>query len=245
MSELWRGVGLLLRGFGWWARRPAAMALGLIPAIVVAAVFLVALIVLGAWVPEVAEWLTPFAAGWPEFWTGVLRIAVSAALLGGAGIIAIVSFTAVTLIVGEPFYDRIWRSVEKSAGGDIPGVDYGFWRSVGDALSLLGRGILIAICAALLGFIPVVGTVLGTITGTVLTGWILADELTSRALTARGISRKERRALLRRARPRVWGFGIATQLCFLVPLGAVAVMPAATAGATMLARTLVGEEASG
>jgi CysZ protein len=32
------------------------------------------------------------------------------------------------------------------------------------------------------------------------------------------------------------GFGVATQLCFMVPLGAVATMPAAVAGATLLGR---------
>jgi CysZ protein len=37
----------------------------------------------------------------------------------------------------------------------------------------------------------------------------------------------------------VLGFGVATQLCFLVPLGAVATMPAAVAGSTMLARELL------
>ena len=39
----------------------------------------------------------------------------------------------------------------------------------------------------------------------------------------------------------VWvlGFGIATQLCFLIPLGAVVTMPAAVAGATMLSRELI------
>jgi CysZ protein len=34
------------------------------------------------------------------------------------------------------------------------------------------------------------------------------------------------------------GFGAATFICFLIPLGAVLVMPAAVAGATLLARRL-------
>ena len=44
---------------------------------------------------------------------------------------------------------------------------------------------------------------------------------------------------MRRHRARVLGFGVATQLCFLVPLGAVATMPAAVAGSTLLARSLL------
>ena len=37
------------------------------------------------------------------------------------------------------------------------------------------------------------------------------------------------------------GFGVATWLLFLVPLGAIIVMPAAVAGATMLSRRVVTE----
>ena len=44
--------------------------------------------------------------------------------------------------------------------------------------------------------------------------------------------RAARRKLMRRHLPRVLGFGVSTQLCFLVPLGAVAMMPAAVAGST-------------
>ena len=42
--------------------------------------------------------------------------------------------------------------------------------------------------------------------------------------------------LLRGSRARELGFGIATQLVFLIPGGAIAVMPAAVVGATRLAR---------
>jgi len=83
-----------------------------------------------------------------------------------------------------------------------------------------------------------VGGFVGAVAGVLMTGWLLADELSSRALTARGIGGAERRALLRAHRARAWGFGVATQLCFFVPLGAVLIMPAAVAGSTVLARSL-------
>ena len=44
---------------------------------------------------------------------------------------------------------------------------------------------------------------------------------------------------MRGRRARILGFGVATQLCFLVPLGAIITMPAAVAGATVLARSLL------
>ena len=63
--------------------------------------------------------------------------------------------------------------------------------------------------------------------------------LASRALAGRGYTRAERARLLRAGRARTLGFGVATHLCFLVPLGAVAVMPAAVAGSTLLAQDLL------
>jgi CysZ protein len=45
--------------------------------------------------------------------------------------------------------------------------------------------------------------------------------------------------MLRASRASVLGFGLASYLLFLVPFAAVVVMPAAVAGATMLARDAV------
>lgn len=240
-----RGAGDLLRGFGYWRRLPRAMALGLIPAAIVGVVLLGAIIGLIAALPGLIDAWTGFADGWAEWAATVFRFAVGAALLGGAIVLAVVSFTALTLVVGDPFYERIWRAVEAELGGAAAESDYGFWRSIGDAVSLVARGLLAAIIAGLLGLIPVVGGVLGAVTGACLTGWLLADELTSRALTARGQDAATRRRLRGTQRARVLGFGVATQLCFLVPLGAVIAMPAAVAGSTVLARELVGSAPRG
>ncbi len=239
MREFARGIALLGRGFAYWPRRPGMMVLGLLPAAIIAALFLTGLIALGASLPGITEAVTPFAEGWPGLWATVIRVAVGTALLGAALVLVAVSFTALTLLIGEPFYERIWRTVESDLGSSGIDADYGFWRSFGDTIALLARALGIAVAAALIGLIPVVGGVLGTIFAVTFTGWLLADELTARALTARGISRSARRQLMRRHRARVLGFGVATQLCFLVPLGAVVTMPSAVAGSTLLARSLL------
>jgi CysZ protein len=238
MREFARGFGTLVRGFGLWARVPGPMWRGLIPAVIVAVVVAAALVAWGVALPGVADALTPFADGWAPFWAGALRVAVGAALFGAAAFLAIVSFTAVTLVVGEPFYDRVWRAVERETTGEVPDVPYGFGQAVGDSIRLIAKGVLAALAAGAVGLVPVVGGVAGFVVGVLLTGWLLADELSSRALTARGFGRAARRALLRGSRARALGFGVATQLCFLVPLGAVAVMPAAVAGSTLLAHDL-------
>jgi CysZ protein len=235
------GATLLFQGFGWWRRRPALMLWGLVPAVIVSLVLGAALVALGMQLPWITDAVTPFADAWPSVWASLLRLAVGTAVFGAALALTAVTFTALTLIIGEPFYDRIWRAVETAESGTVPDSDPGFWRSVGDGIDLIVRGAGVGILAFLIGLIPVVGGVAGAVLGVVLTGRLLADELTSRALAARGLDRRTRRALLRTRRARVLGFGVATQVCFLVPLGAVFTMPAAVVGATRLARELVAE----
>jgi CysZ protein len=215
------------------------MALGLIPAAIVGLLLLSGIVALAVSLPGLTVAITPFAEGWPGLWATVIRITIGTAMVGAALVLVAVSFTALTLIVGEPFYERIWRAVERDLGEAAIDADYGFWRSFRDGLVLFVRGVAIALLAALIGLIPVVGGVLATVFGVLLTGWLLADELSSRALSGRGLDHSTRRRLMSRHRARVLGFGVATQLCFLIPLGAVATMPAAVAGATHLARSLL------
>lgn len=239
MREFTRGMALLGGGFRYWRRRPRLMALGLIPAAIVATVLLACLVALATSVPGITVALTPFADGWPGLWASVIRIAVGTALIGAALVIVAISFTALTLFVGEPFYERIWRAVEVDLGDAPPASEGGFWSSLADGAGLVFRGIGVALFAALLGLIPGVGGALSAVTAVFLTGMLLADELGSRALTARGLVASQRRALMRRHRALTLGFGVATQLCFLVPGGAVATMPAAVAGSALLARELL------
>lgn len=241
VREVGRGMRMLLRGFSWWRRRPGLMATGLVPALIVAIVLAAGYVVLAVNLPALTEALTPFAEGWPGFWLATLRILVATALVGGAIVLTAVTFTALTLLVGDPFYERIWREIERELGGDPPEWRYGFWRSIGDSLSLILRGLAAALAAAVAGLVPGVGAVLSFGVGATLGGWLLADELSSRALAARGIPAPVRARLRGRRRGLALGYGVAVQLCFLVPLGAVLTMPAAVAGATELGRALLPE----
>ena len=233
------GVGMLLRGFAFWGRRPGVMLLGLIPAAVVFVLVLAALVALGISLPGLTDWLTPFADAWVDPWPALFRGTIGAIIFGAAVVLAAVTFTALTLAVGDPFYERIWRAVELELGGEVPERGVGFWRSVRDSLVLIAAGLVTAIGVALTGFVPVVGAVLAPTLGVILSGRLLAMELSSRPLEARGIDRAARRALLRGHRSRLLGFGVATQLCFMIPFGAVITMPAAVAGSTLLARSML------
>jgi CysZ protein len=243
LSDLAAGARTLMRGFGFWRVDPGVMLLGLVPAAIVFVGLVWGLVALGVGLPGLVDWATPFADGWQEFWRNAFRALVAVVVFAGAAVLGFVTFTALTLIVGDPFYERIWKSVEGHVGGDVPAEGPSFWSGVRGGLVLLLQGLLSALVVAAAGFIPVVGSIAAAVLGAILTGRILARELSARALDSRGLTSADRRALYRRHRWRLLGFGIATQLCFLIPLGAVVTMPAAVAGATMLARAMLDETA--
>jgi len=214
------------------------MSLGMVPAVVAGAFVIAVLIALGLNGEALAQALTPFADSWAERDRTVLRTLLIITLVAGAIIASVYTFTALTLLIGDPFYERIWRAAEQQLGGFLP-TPVRFWRSFGDGLLLVVRALSFAVLTALAGLIPVVGSVVATVLGLALTGHLIARELTTRPFEARGVTATERRALLRGSRARELGFGVTTQLLFLVPGGAIVVMPAAVVGATLLARSVL------
>lgn len=234
-GEFARGFVSIRHGFAFWRVRPGLMALGLLPAVIVAVVFAALIVVLAVNLETITTWATPFAASWWEWARVALRIAVGAATIAGALVLVGFAFTAVTLLVGEPVYARIWRGVEEHAGGFPAAREPGFWRSVGDAGRLVVQGILSALAIWALGLIPVLG-LLAPALGFLVASRLVALELTARPLEARGLDRRGRLRLLRGRQPRLLGFGVAVHLFFLVPGGHIAVMPAAVVTATLLAR---------
>lgn len=239
ISEFFAGVGTLFRGFGLWRRRPGLMALGLVPAAIAFLLLAAALVPLALKIGDIADWATPFADSWVLEWRSILRVAVGTVIFVASLALAGVVFSALALVIGDPFYERIWRAVETDLGSPPPAEGGRFWTSVGESLRLVVLGVLVALLVLLIGLVPIVGGPLAAVTGVVLTGRLLARELTGRAFDARDFDPQTRAALFRSSRARVLGFGVATQLCFLIPLGAVLTMPVAVGGSTMLARDML------
>lgn len=237
LREIFAGAGLLLRGFGHWRRNPGVMLLGIVPAVLAWGLVVAALVALGFTLPAMITWLTPFDDAWPQPWPGLIAVAIGTIVFGSAIVLSAVTFTALTLAIGDAFYEQVWRSVELELGGTIPATGAGFWQAVRNSSALIGMGLATALVVAVASALPVVGAVIGPVLGVVLSGRLLAVELCARAFQARGLDAATQRALRRSIRWPLLGFGIATQLLFMIPLGAIATMPAAVAGATYLTRT--------
>ncbi len=236
--EFFAGATLVLRGFATWRRRPALMLFGMLPALIAAALVVTVLVTIGLNAEQWATAITGFAAEWQADWRNALRTAVAIALVAGVLIGAFYGFTTLTLLIGDPFYERVWRRTEEDLGEFAP-TPVKFWRSFGDGLLLVLRAISYGLLTFLAGLVPLIGAVIGPVTGVLLGGHLIQRELTTRPLEARGIDGAVRSGVMRGSRARALGFGVATQLLYLVPGGAVFVMPAAVVGATLLARDAV------
>lgn len=240
VKEFAAGVRTLFRGFGYWRERPGLMTLALLPALIAFALLGAALVPLALSLDSVAALITPFAEEWLLGWRTALRIAVGAVIFIATLVVAVALFTALTLLIGDPFYQRIWRAVEADLGKP-PTAEGSFWTTVSEGIRLIITAVLVAVLVLVVGLVPVIGGPVAAVLGVVLSGRVLARELMARAFDARDLDGVARTGLFAARRARVLGFGVATQLCFLIPLGPIFVMPAAVAGATMLARTLLDE----
>lgn len=238
------GVGLLGRGLGLYLRSPGLMALGLIPAAISGALYLAGLVALVWFLPELAELVTWFADDWTEAVRGTVRVLAGAALLGLGAVLGVLTFTAITLLIGDPFYEKISERVEQRYGGVPDEVEVLWWRSLvrslTDSLRLIALTVLAGIPLFAAGFLPVVGQTVVPVVAAAVAGWFLAVELTGVPFQRRGLRLPDRRRMLKAHRPVALGFGVAVFLCFLVPLGAIVVMPAAVAGGALLTRRVLG-----
>jgi CysZ protein len=249
VGDLFAGVGYLGRGLSWIARRPGQWLFGLIPAVIALILIGFALFFLGKYADELGEWVTPFADGWSQGLRGAVRLVAALAIFGTGAFLAMVLFTAVTLLIGGPFYESIAVRVERSHGGAPPEAESrvaaqilrGLWDSIVVGAFALAFGVLFFV----LGFIPLVGQTVVPIVAACVTGFFLSGELTAIALERRGLRRKVRFALLRKRWLLAVGFGGATVVLFLIPLGAILAMPGAVAGGTLLVRERLAPNAGG
>ena len=161
MRDLTAGVRYLGRGQRWAVGHGRWFGFGLLPAVVTLVLYAGALTALAFFADDVAIWATPFADDWDEFWQESLRT-VFAVLFWIAGLfLSVLTFTAVTLLVGDPFYEKLSEQVEESEGGCPPGLDrplwLELWTSLRDSLYVLWRMLLYTVPLFFLGFLPVVG----------------------------------------------------------------------------------------
>ncbi|MFF0491978.1 EI24 domain-containing protein [Nocardia sp. NPDC004068] len=245
MRDFGRGFRYLLTGQRWILGHGRQYGFGLLPGLITLVLYLAALIALIRYGYDIATAVTGFA----DHWSGAepLRVLVTALLIALALLLAVLSFTAVTLLIGQPFYEALSERVDRAAApnGRAPQSNRPLWQelwiSARDSLRILLRATLWTLLLFALGFLPLLGQTVIPVLAIFVTGFFLTEQLTAMALQRRSIELRERLKLLRSRRMLVWGFGAPLAAVFLIPLIAVFLMPGAVAGATLLVRDLVGE----
>src|SRR6266480_7057917 len=222
-KDFFTGIGLLGKG----------------PALIAFALLVTAFVLLIYFIEPETRALTWFADGWPKDAQDLVRLFAAVAVIGVGGFLAIIVYTGLTLLIGDPFYEKISERVEARLGG-IPGgaVDLPFWkelrRSIGESIRLVVFSAVVGVLLFVGGLLPAVGQTVVPVIAAFIGGWALTMELTGIPFARRGLRLRERRRILRQHRWLALGFGVSVFVCFFIPLGAVLVMPAAVIGATLL-----------
>src|SRR5262249_18803592 len=143
------GIGLLGKGLAMYSRSPRLLLLGILPAFI-AFVLLCTGFVLVLWFigPE-SRWVTWYADDWDPGVRDAIRILAGLAIVVGFTFLAIISYTALALAIGDPFYERISQRVEARYGDGGDTVNLPWWkelaRSIGEAVRLLLFSVVIAV----------------------------------------------------------------------------------------------------
>jgi CysZ protein len=227
-----------------YVRSPRFLVLGMIPAVIALAIVAAAFAVLVYFVDDLAALVTWFADDWSSGARQAIRFFAGAAILLSAGLVAILTYTALTLLIGDPFYEVISQRVEDQLGGapgtaDVPWLT-SFRRNAADSIRLILLSLSVSVPLLVAGFVPVVGQTVVPVLDAVIGGWLLAVELTGVPFNRRGLRLADRRRILRAHRPLALGFGIPVFLLLLVPFAAILVVPAAVVGGTLLTRRMLG-----
>lgn len=243
LRDFGSGVGLLLQGFRLVFSSPRRVLVGAIPAVITALLMIGGLVLLVSNINDLVAWLTGFASDWSEALRTTVRIAIGVSIVVLLVGLSVLLFTAVSLIIGGPFYEYIAEQVEDELGG-VPDAEQASWLRcawVGarDAVLLVCIAVLCAIPLFAAGFIPVLGQTVVPVVAVCINGYLLGIELTAIPFTRRGRSLKERRRALATRRAMVLGFAVPTYLLCLIPLAALLVIPAAMAGGTVLSHRLL------
>ena len=243
IKDFGAGVGLLLRGFGLVFSTPKRVLVGALPAVVTVVLMITGWTLLLTNIDAIAGWLSGFADSWSDTWRSVVEFAVGISVVAAVLGLSVLLFTAITLMIGGPFYEYISEEVEDELGGVPDAEQIGFWRGfvVGlrSTLLLVGTSILFAVPLFFCGFIPVIGQTVVPVLAVLINGYLLGIELTGIPFTRRGRSFKQRRQILASRRGLVLGLAVPTYLLCLIPLAALVVIPAAMAGGTVLSHRLL------
>lgn len=231
VGDIWRGAGFLFTHPRLW---PWAAIPFIINVFLFFGLFWLANFFLGEW----------FETAWFQrevWWMEVLRLLLVVLLNLIAALIAVFAFVPLATVVAAPFNDYISDQVERMYAG--VGVDEDF------SLKLLWRGIVVGTASSLilmlktlgllaltipLYLIPLIGAVLASIAGTLITIRFLSLEYTSYSMDRRYWKYRQKDEFLKRNRWRTVGMGAMAFVIMLLPVVNALFIPISAIAGTLL-----------
>jgi len=243
MRDFSSGVRMLGEGFALMARHKRLWLIGMLPALLAFVLVTGAIILIGVWAGDLVAWATPFADEWDPATRDGLRLASTVVLMLAVIGVAVITFSAITLLIGGPFYEYIAEQIEDRIGNKPPGYHASwprmFVRGLRDSALLVSLSVVLTLPLFCLSFVPLVGQTVIPVVAACVGGWILAMELVGVPFHRRGLRLGDRYRALRTRPGLALGFGVPTYLLCAIPLVAIVVIPVATAGGTLLARAVL------
>ncbi|KIG13510.1 hypothetical protein DB30_08022 [Enhygromyxa salina] len=180
------------------------------------------------------------ASTWMLIGLWALRIVGSLLALMVGPLLAIFTVNIVFPMFNKGVFLAGLRAIDPdraAALGAKPGMP--FWPSVGIALWRLAKFLVLSLCCLLIGLIPVVGTIVGTVAETGLAARTVAWELLDPYFDCLDIRHAEQQAFVKRHQPALLGFGLPIALMLAIPIvGPLLFGLAQVAGAMFVAREL-------
>lgn len=235
-TGLFAGFRCMTEGLGL-ITEPGLRRHALLPLLLSVIVFVVLLIAAVYYFGGLVGWVDGHLPGWLAWAAWLLWIGLVAAWIFGFYL----GFTVVVGLVGLPFFMALTNAVERRMTGRLPDTHrdmlyltwIGFWRQFPRLGYLFLRLLAVCLISAVLFFIPLLNVLIAPL-WFVFGAWAFAVMMSDFPLGARDLAWREQHVLIRRHRGRIFGFGIAASCMALVPLLNLFLLPAATAGITVL-----------
>lgn len=240
MRDFVMGFRFFGQGLGIMLRSPRLLLIGALPAVLTALLLVGGMVALVYQIDDLAALVTPFADDWAEAVRTAVRLAAGVALFAAALVVGLISFSALTIAIGGPFYEHIAEKVADDLGDEPGEVDLSWWRmlwlGLRDGVLLVLRSLLFTLPLVVAGFVPVVGQTVVPVLLALVTAWFLALELVAVSFYRHGMDLAQRRKVMRGRRGLAFGLGLPASLLCAIPFAAILVLPVAFAGGVLVAR---------
>jgi CysZ protein len=185
------------------------------------------------------RFVTPYTGG--DWYWRVLYYIVVAVVTVLLVVLFFFLFTRIASALAAPFNDLISQKTEELVTGTFTDTPFSVirlfkdsLRSVYHSLRILALYLGLLLVALLLLLIPGIGSLLFTITGMLLSAFMLAWEYLNYPLDRRRLSWTEKSAFFRSCFRSVIGFGLGSVVVATIPFVNLLFIPAAAVGGTLL-----------